>query len=176
MKASPYDSLPKVPSFTVTSADIRDGEEMPPAQRSGIMEVTGGQDRSPELSWSGFPAETRSFAVTVYDPDAPTASGFWHWAVLNIPASVTSLPSGAGVEGGPALPPGAFQLQNDARLPRYIGAAPPPGHGKHRYYFVVHALDVEKLDLPREATPAYLGFNMFFHTLARATLVGWFER
>jgi Raf kinase inhibitor-like YbhB/YbcL family protein len=176
MRPDPYEDLPKVPSFTVTSADVRHGEELPPAQRSGIMQVPGGQDVSPELSWSGFPAGTKSFAVTVYDPDAPTASGFWHWAVLNIPASVTSLPAGAGVEGGEKLPPGASQLPNDARLARYVGAAPPEGHGKHRYYFVVHALDVEKIELPREATPAYLGFNMFFHTLARATITGWFER
>ncbi len=176
MHHDPYASLPKVPSFTLTSADIKDGEMLPPAQRSGIMHVPGGQDLSPELSWSGFPAATKSFAVTVYDPDAPTASGFWHWAVLGIPASVTHLPLGAGVEGGEKLPPGAFQLPNDARLARFVGAAPPEGHGRHRYFFGVPALGVEKIDLPREATPAYLGFNMFFHTLARAMIVGWFER
>jgi Raf kinase inhibitor-like YbhB/YbcL family protein len=176
MKPSPYDALPQVPSFSLTSADIKDGEILPPAQRSGSFGVPGGQDLSPELSWSGFPAGTKSFAVTVYDPDAPTASGFWHWAVVNVPAGTTSLPTGAGEETGAKLPAGAFQLRNDGGQARFVGAAPPEGHGKHRYYFVVHALGVEKLDIPREATPAYLGFNLFFHTLARATLVGWFER
>jgi hypothetical protein len=176
MKPSPYDALPQVPSFSLTSADIKHGETLPAAHRSGAFGVPGGQDLSPELSWSGFPAATKSFAVTVYDPDAPTASGFWHWAVVNVPASVTSLPTGAGEETGAKLPPGAFQLKNDGGQPRFVGAAPPEGHGPHRYYFVVHALDVEKLDIPREATPAYLGFNLFFHTLARATIVGTFQR
>jgi Raf kinase inhibitor-like YbhB/YbcL family protein len=176
MKPSPYDALPQVPSFSLTSADIKHGETLAPAQRSGAFGVPGGQDLSPELSWSGFPATTKSFAVTVYDPDAPTASGFWHWAVVNVPVSVTSLPTGAGEETGARLPAGAFQLKNDGGQPRFVGAAPPEGHGPHRYYVVVHALDVEKLDIPREATPAYLGFNLFFHTLARATIVGTFER
>jgi Raf kinase inhibitor-like YbhB/YbcL family protein len=174
MTTSPYDSLPKVAAFDVTSTDVRDGERLAQAQVSGIMGA-GGQDASPQLSWTGFPAETKSFAVTVYDPDAPTVSGFWHWAVVDIPASVTELPSGAGDEVGTGLPEGAFQLNSDASLARYVGAAPPEGHGKHRYYVVVHAVDVESLGLSRTATPAYLGFNLFFHTLGRAMIVGWYE-
>ncbi|GIO31403.1 hypothetical protein J2TS6_25440 [Paenibacillus albilobatus] len=113
----------------------------------------------------------KSFAVTAYDPDAPTGSGFWHWAVINIPASVTELPIGAGGDHGGGLPQGALQLPNDARLKRFIGAAPPAGHGPHWYYFVVHALDVEKIGIDPNATPVLLGFTMLGHTLGRAVLV-----
>ena len=171
---NPYDFLPRVPGFTVTSADVTDGEVLPEPLVSGVMGA-GGEDRSPQLSWSGFPEQTRSFAVTVYDPDAPTASGFWHWAVANIPASVTELPSGAGDRDGSGLPEGAVQLRNDAGFPGYVGAAPPSGHGPHRYFVVVHAVDTDRLDVSADTTPAVLGFNLFFHTLARATLVGTYE-
>lgn len=169
----PYSELPEVASFTVTSEDFQDGQEMPPAQRSG---GSGPHDVSPQLSWSGFPAETKSFAVTMYDPDAPTASGFWHWAAFNIPTSVTSLPSGAGSEGGSGLPAGVVQLKNDGGFAGFMGAAPPPGHHPHRYMVVVHAVDVEKLDIPEQATPAILGFNLFTHTLARARITGIYGR
>lgn len=175
MAHHPYEPLPKVPHFAVTSSDIRDGEEMPVPQRSGIFGA-GGEDVSPQLAWSGFPDATRSFAVTCYDPDAPTASGFWHWAVVNIPKTVVELPRGAGDDSGARLPAGAFQLANDAGSRRYLGAAPPPGHGKHRYFFVVHALDVDKLDLGPDATPALLGFNLFSHTIARGMIVPCYER
>ncbi|EUA42080.1 phosphatidylethanolamine-binding family protein [Mycobacterium xenopi 4042] len=91
----PYARLPKLPSFTLTSKSITDGQPLASAQISGILGA-GGEDASPHLSWSGFPEQTRSFAVTVYDPDAPTLSGFWHWAVANLPANVTELPEGVG--------------------------------------------------------------------------------
>lgn len=175
MSSSPYDSLPAVPSLQVTSTDIGDGEQLPQPQVSGIFGA-GGQDVSPRLSWNGAPEGTLSYAVTCYDPDAPTASGFWHWAVVDIPANVTELPTGAGDENGGGLPSGAFQLRNDGGLARYVGAAPPPGHGKHRYFFVVHAVDVESLGLGKDASPAFLGFNLFGHTLARGMIVPWYQQ
>ncbi|MET9261880.1 YbhB/YbcL family Raf kinase inhibitor-like protein [Amycolatopsis sp. NPDC004079] len=171
---NPYDYLPSVPSFTLRSTDIADGETLAQPHLSGIFGA-GGEDRSPQLAWEGFPEGTRSFAVTVYDPDAPTASGFWHWAVFNIPASVTSLEGGAGDAAGSGLPSGAVTLKGDGGVKQYLGAAPPPGHGPHRYFFVVHALDVETLEIPEDATPAFLGFNLFGHTLGRATLVPVYE-
>jgi Raf kinase inhibitor-like YbhB/YbcL family protein len=170
---NPYDALPDVPTFDVASDDIADGQRLPDPQTSRAMGVPGGADRSPQLSWSGFPEATKSFAVTVFDPDAPTASGFWHWAVFNIAASVTELASGAGAGGMPA---GAVQLRNDSGEAGYLGAAPPEGHGPHRYFTVVHAVDVEHLDISAESTPAYLGFNLFSHTLARAVIVPIYEQ
>jgi Raf kinase inhibitor-like YbhB/YbcL family protein len=172
--SNPYDAIAEVPSFTLTSTDITDGDELPQAQVSGIFGA-GGEDVSPQLSWSGFPEQTRSFVVTMYDPDAPTGSGFWHWAVVDIPAFVTSLPSGAGDELGSGLPDGAYQLANDGGLKRYLGAAPPDGHGKHRYFTAVHAVDVESLGIQPDASNAFLGFNLHSHTLARAVLTPWFE-
>jgi len=171
---TPYDEIAEVASFDLTSADVADGGTLPTAQVSGIFGA-GGADVSPQLSWSGFPAETKSFAVTVYDPTAPTGSGFWHWAVVDIPASTTSLESGAGDVTGSGLPEGAIQLKNDAGLAHYLGAAPPAGHGVHTYYIAVHALDVDSLGIDAEATPAFLGFNMSGHTLARAVITGTFE-
>ena len=172
---NPYDFLPQVPSFAVTSADVTDGRPLASPQVSGMMGA-GGEDRSPQLSWSGAPEGTRGYAVTVYDPDAPTVSGFWHWIVTNIPASVTELPAGAGSQDGGDLPEGAYHLRNDAGFPGYVGAAPPSGHGPHRYFIVVHALDTEDMGVPADASPAFHGFNLFSHTLARATLVGTYEQ
>ncbi len=108
----------------------------------------------------------------MYDPDAPTMSGFWHWAVANIPATVTSLPEGAGDDTGSGLPGPAIQLPNDARDTRFVGGAPPAGHGPHRYVITVHALDVEDIGFQADSTPAFLGFAMASHILARATLTG----
>ena len=174
MSRNPYEDLPQVPPFPVTSTDVQDGEQLPMPHVSAFF-PSGGEDVSPQLSWQGFPAETKSFVVTVYDPDAPTASGFWHWAVADIPANVTSLPRGAGDAEGSGIPAGAFQLKNDAAQTRYIGAAPPAGHGKHHYYIVVHAVDVESLDIGKDSTPGFLGFNLFFHTLGRGMIVPWYE-
>jgi len=171
--ATPYDNLPQLPTFTLTSNAVTDGQPLGNDQVSGIMGA-GGSDVSPDLTWSGFPEETRSFAVTVYDPDAPTASGFWHWAVANLPATVTELPAGVG--DGSLLPGDALTLVNDAGMRRYVGAAPPPGHGPHRYFIAVHALKVEKLDLPEDASPAYLGFNLFMNAIARAVIYGTYEQ
>ncbi len=169
----PYDILPPVPSFTVTSTDVADGQ---PLDELYVHTSVGGKNLSPQLAWSGFPEETQGFAVTVYDPDAPTASGFWHWVVTGIPGSVTELPRGAGDQAGSGLPEGARQLRNDGGFPGYVGAAPPAGHGPHRYFVVVHALDVPDMGVPADATPAFHGFNLFSHTLARATLVATYEQ
>ncbi len=175
MPRDPYSDLPNLPTFELTSDDILDGQPLNTAQVSGMMGA-GGSDTSPQLSWRGFPPETKSFAVTIYDPDAPTLSGFWHWAVADIPVTTTSLPAGAGDDRGKALPEGAMQLANDAGMRRYVGAAPPSGHGPHRYFVAVTALDVERLDLPEGSSPAYLGFNLFSHGIARAVIVGTFEQ
>lgn len=174
MSRDPYADLPQVPEFELTSESITDGEPLATAQVSGRM-GPGGDDESPQLSWSGFPEGTKSFAVTVYDPDAPTASGFWHWALVDVDVATTSLPAGAGSEHSDLLPEGAFQLRNDGGFAGYVGAAPPPGHGPHEYHVVVHAVDVESLGIPVDASPAYLGFNLFSHTLGRARLIGTFE-
>jgi Raf kinase inhibitor-like YbhB/YbcL family protein len=172
----PHDFLPEVASFSLTSADIVDGATLPEPQRSGAFGVPGGEDVSPQLSWSGAPEGTKSFAITCYDPDAPTGSGFWHWAVADIPADVTELPTGAGTPGSEHMPAGSVTLANDAGMHGYLGSAPPPGHGEHRYYFTVHAVDVETLELPDGATPAFLGFNLFSHTLGRAGITAVFQR
>ncbi len=172
---NPYEFLPKLPSFTLTSESVTDGQPLANDQVSGIMGA-GGSDVSPQLSWSGFPEETRSFAVTVYDPDAPTASGFWHWAVANLPATVTDLPAGVGDGSSSGFPGDAITLANDAGLKRYIGAAPPPGHGVHRYFIAVHAVKVEKLEIDGDASPAYLGFNLFMNAIARAVIHGTYEQ
>lgn len=166
----PFARLPEAPAFTVTSTTVKDGGTLPAEMMSGAFGVPGGRDLSPQLSWSGAPEGTRSYAVTMFDPDAPTMSGFWHWAVANIPADVTELPEGAGDDTGAGLPAGAYQLPNDARAARFVGAAPPAGHGPHRYVIVVHALDVEDIGVPAEGTPAYLGFTIAGHILGRAVL------
>ncbi|HEX5499937.1 MAG TPA: YbhB/YbcL family Raf kinase inhibitor-like protein [Thermomicrobiales bacterium] len=166
----PLALLPQTTAFQVTSADVHAGEQMPRAQMSGIFGA-GGEDRSPQLSWSGFPTSTKSFCVTMYDPDAETGSGFWHWAVVDIPASTTELAADAGAKGDANLPSGAFHLPNDARLAQYAGAAPPQGDPPHRYFIVVTALDVDMVGIAKDATPAMLGFMMGPHTVGRAVLV-----
>ncbi|MCT7660133.1 YbhB/YbcL family Raf kinase inhibitor-like protein [Mycobacterium deserti] len=170
---NPYEFLPELPSFTLTSESFTDGQAFSNDQVSGIMGA-GGSDTSPQLSWSGFPEETQSFAVTMYDPDAPTGSGFWHWAVANLPATVTDLPAGAG--DGSGLPGDALTLRSDAGPKRFIGAAPPAGHGVHRYFVAVHAVKVPKLELDGDASPAYLGFNLFMNAIGRAVIHGTYEQ
>jgi hypothetical protein len=172
----PYDFLPEVPTFSLTSTDITDGGKLADSQLSAAFGVPGGGDVSPQLSWSGAPEGTKSYAVTCFDPDAPTGSGFWHWAVANIPANVTELAAGAGAPDGGSVPGGALTLANDAGMRGFVGAAPPPGHGEHRYFFTVHAVDVDALELPDSASPAFLGFNLFSHTLGRATITAVYER
>lgn len=166
----PYAELATLRDFApmqLTSTDFTDGAALPKAHWSAGM---GGSEVSPQLAWSGAPAGTKSFSISVFDPDAPTGSGYWHWAVFGIPASVTSLARGAGMLGGGAMPAGSVTLPNEMRLTSYIGAGPPATTGVHRYFFVVNALDVETLSIPADATPAILGFNAHFHSLARGIL------
>ena len=160
---SPYDALPPVPSFTLTSEDIADGHRIPAAH------VSGEGNQSPQLSWSGAPAGTRGYAISCFDPDAPTGSGWWHWFVLGVGAETRSVARGEH-------PAGAYCLRNDDGRQQYDGAAPPPGHGTHRYIFAVHALDQADLGVSADAAPAVGGFNVTFHTLARAVLTVSYSR
>ena len=166
----PYAKLHTVPGFTVTSTDVADGAPIDPRH------TFVGDNISPQLSWSGFPAETQSFVVNVFDPDAPIVSGFWHWVVANIPASVTELATGAGGADGSGLPAGAIQTRNDFGTEGYGGCAPPAGDRPHRYYIAVHAVDTDSLPVDGSATPAVVGFNLIFHTLARAVIVPTFQQ
>jgi Raf kinase inhibitor-like YbhB/YbcL family protein len=164
----PYDFMPTLPSFSLRSDDVTDGEMLTSNQVYSGFGMTG-KNISPSLAWSGFPASAASFAVTCFDPDAPTGSGFWHWVLVDIPATVSSLPTGAG--SGTDLPAGAFHLRNDYGTADFGGAAPPAGDEPHRYVFAVHAVDVPTLGLEPSATPALAGFNLRFHTIARAVLI-----
>ncbi|RNL79386.1 YbhB/YbcL family Raf kinase inhibitor-like protein [Nocardioides marmorisolisilvae] len=162
----PYPLLPQVPSFTVTSADVTDGQPLKDDQ------VADGGNTSPQLSWSGAPEGTQSYTITCFDPDAPTPSGFWHWVLVDVPADVTSLEAGAGAEGGASLPAGAFMCRNDANQKAFMGAAPPQGDQVHRYYFVVHAVNHPTLGVDSDATPAVVSFNLAFKTAGRAIVHG----
>ncbi len=161
----PYEFLPKVGAFTLASSDVEDGEPMDPKFAHPSV---GGKNISPELHWSGFPEETKSFVVTTFDPDAPTGSGFWHWVLVGLPPNVTELPQGAG--SGSGLPQGAFHVRNDYGQHAYGGAAPPAGDRAHRYLFAVHASEVERLQVTEDSSPAVVGFNLTFHVLARAVI------
>jgi Raf kinase inhibitor-like YbhB/YbcL family protein len=164
----PYDLLPQVPALTVTSESFAHGDTLPDAHVFDDWGFTGG-NTSPQLSWSGAPEGTRGYAITCFDPDAPTPSGFWHWLVVGLPADVTSLPAGAGA-GNDALPAGAFHVANDYGTRAYGGAAPPPGDRPHRYLFAVHALDTDDLGLDDTASAAATAFTIGGHLLARGVL------
>ncbi|GAA0869056.1 YbhB/YbcL family Raf kinase inhibitor-like protein [Brevundimonas basaltis] len=150
-------------TFTLSSNDITDGGVLPDAQ------VQAKGNTSPHLKWSGAPKGTKSYAITCYDPDAPTGSGFWHWTVANIPADVTELAA-----GGP-VPATAVEGRTDFGEPGYGGAAPPPGHGPHRYIFTVFAVDTDRLEVTPEDSGAKYGFNLHFHTLAKASITATYE-
>ncbi|WP_129656763.1 YbhB/YbcL family Raf kinase inhibitor-like protein [Rothia halotolerans] len=171
LNRSPYADLPELPEFTLTSEDARDGEPLALPHASAVMGIEGGEDLAPQLAWSGAPEGTKSYVVTCFDPDAPTPSGFWHACVSNIPASVTELPTGWAsreIEG-------AVKHLNDGGNREFTGAAPPPGHGAHRYIFCVTAVDVEELEVDESASPAVVNFNLFFHGIGRAFLTPTYE-
>jgi Raf kinase inhibitor-like YbhB/YbcL family protein len=168
VKPDPYSLMPALPSFTLTSADVTDGQPLKQDQ------VHDGGNTSPQLSWSGAPEGTKSYVITCFDPDAPTPSGFWHWALVDVPADVTELPAGAGA-GSADLPGKAFHVASDFGTKEFGGAAPPAGDQVHRYYFVVHAVGEETLGVNAEVTPAVVSFNLAFKALARAVLVGTYQ-
>jgi Raf kinase inhibitor-like YbhB/YbcL family protein len=171
----PYEFLPPVPALTVTSTDVHDGAMLGNDQVMNGMGLSG-RSLSPQLSWSGAPEGTKAYAVTCFDPDAPTGSGFWHWVLFNVPASVTELATGAGSGDQHDLPAGAVHARNDVGMAEFVGAAPPEGHGPHRYVFTVHAVDTEDLGVDAQASPALVGFMLWMHTLARGSVVPVYER
>ncbi|WP_296140056.1 YbhB/YbcL family Raf kinase inhibitor-like protein [uncultured Tessaracoccus sp.] len=160
----PYDGIDGGQPLTVTSSDFDDGARLP-------LECTAafnaGKDVSPELSWSAVPEGTKSIYVHVFDPDAPTPAGWWHWSVVNLPPNLTSLPRDANGQ----LPDGAIALRHDGGGRGYLGSAPPPGHGPHRYFFTVHALDAV-LDVDEDTTATAAAFQAREHVLARGSIVG----
>jgi len=165
----PYEYLPPVPSLVVESDDIRQSEIMADEyiyDRFGLS----GKNLSPHLRWHGFPPQTRGFAVTCFDPDVATGSGWWHWMLFDLPADTTELPTGTGSLGS-ALPAGARHARIDSGVPAYAGPAPAKGDPPHRYVFAVHALDCTRLDVDEDASPAVVGYGMVQHTVARGLLV-----
>ncbi len=160
--------------FTLSSSDLSDGGRIAEAQVFNDFGCKGG-NVSPALAWSGAPAGTKSFALLVHDPDAPTGSGWWHWVVYNIPADTTSLPAGAGDPKKKLMPAGAVQGRTDYGSVGYGGPCPPPGK-PHHYHFQLHALKVAKLDVPADASAALIGFNVRAQALAHAELVGLYGR
>ncbi|PMD99280.1 kinase inhibitor [Siphonobacter sp. BAB-5405] len=158
-------------TFTLKSTEL--GGQLTNSQYFNGMGFSGA-NQSPQLYWENAPSETKAFAVTMYDIDAPTGSGLWHWVVFNIPAEVWELPSGAGDPTNNQLPKGALQSNTDLGTPGYVGAAPPEGPA-HRYLITVHALS-KTLELDQNATPALVGFNLHFATLAKASLVAYGQK
>ncbi len=172
LAADPYQALP-APAFTVSSNDVQHGEAV---HLRHVHDSAQGDNVSPHLSWSGFPEQTAGFAVTCFDPDVPNVGGWWHWLLLDLPVSITSLPRGAGSADASALPSGALQLVTSYGTRGYGGCAPPPGDRAHRYFFAVHALDVPELGVPADASPAVGSFMITAHEVARALVVPVFAR
>lgn len=161
--------------FTVTSTEFTNGGTLAAAQVFNSFGCTGG-NHSPSLSWTGAPAGTKSFAVTIYDPDAPTGSGWWHWTVFNIPAGVTHLPADAGGEKGTGLPAGAVQGRTDFGFSHFGGPCPPVGDAPHHYQVTVYALKVDKLQLDANASGAMVGYYLHMNALAKASITGLYGR
>jgi Raf kinase inhibitor-like YbhB/YbcL family protein len=167
MIATHADTASAQDAFVLTSPDVKEGEALGMKQVFNAMGCTG-ENLSPKLDWANAPAGTQSFAVTVYDPDAPTGSGWWQWQIYDIPATATGLPEGVGSTGD--VPEGAQQGRNDGGAHAFGGACPPPGTGVHRYVFTVFALKVDKLPVPPEPSAAMIGAMLNMNTLAKATI------
>jgi Raf kinase inhibitor-like YbhB/YbcL family protein len=161
--------------FQLRSPDFGDNNMLPTAHVHSAWGA-GGDNVSPALVWEGAPAGTKSFALTCYDPDAPTGSGWWHWVVYDIPSSSTELPSGAGTADGRLLPPSTKQGRTDFGTRDYGGAAPPPGHGTHRYIFTLYALHTEKLEAPDDASAAMIGFLINASKIAETRTTALYSR
>jgi len=167
-------SLTHAAGFTLSSPDIKSG-----AMIAKSFEFNGfgcaGENKSPALKWSGAPKATKAFAVTVYDPDAPTGSGWWHWMVITIPAEVTELAANAGAVGGANLPKGASQARIDFGVAGWGGVCPPAGDKPHRYIFTVYALKV-KLEVPADATAGLTGYMINGNSLGKASFTAKYGR
>ena len=162
-------------TFTLTSPDIPNGGTVPQHFEFDGFGCSG-RNESPALQWSGAPEGAKSFALTVYDPDAPTGSGWRHWFVVDLPADTTALAPNAGAKGSAQLPQGARQIRNDYGAMAWGGMCPPPGDKPHRYIFTVHALSVPRLDIPDDATAALAGFMVNAHSLAKASFTATYGR
>lgn len=160
-------------TFTLTSKDL--GGQATTTEEFNGFGCTG-NNQSPQLSWSNAPKGTKSFAITMYDPDAPTGSGWWHWLVFDIPSNDTSLVRNAGNDSLQLLPKGAIQSITDYGMKGYGGPCPPEGHGLHQYVITVYALKTEKLGLNANTTPAVVGYYLWLNTLAKASIVTYYER
>jgi len=161
--------------FKLSSPTIKPGSTLTDAQVFNGFGCSG-KNISPALQWSGAPKGTKSFALTVYDPDAPTGSGWWHWVVYNIPASATNLAEGAGTADGKALPAGSAQGNTDFGAPGFGGACPPPGDKPHRYIFTIYALKTDKLEIPAGGTAALVGFMIHANKLGSANFTAKYGR
>jgi Raf kinase inhibitor-like YbhB/YbcL family protein len=174
--ASASDIVPKSKAtMKLSSAEIKPGATINDEHVFNGFGCTG-KNVSPALTWSGAPAGTKSFALTVYDPDAPTGSGFWHWVVFNIPANTTKLAKNAGDVKANLMPAGAVQSRTDFGVPGYGGPCPPKGDKPHRYIFTVYAVDADHLDADANMSAAVIGFNLHFHSLATGTFTGKYGR
>ncbi|HZB91227.1 MAG TPA: YbhB/YbcL family Raf kinase inhibitor-like protein [Stellaceae bacterium] len=162
-------------AMTLSSPDIKNGATIKDEHVLNSFGCTG-KNISPAVQWSGAPAGTKSFALTIYDPDAPTGSGWWHWVVFNIPSSTTHLPENAGDPKANLMPQGAVQGRTDFGTAGFGGPCPPKGDKPHHYIMTLYALDVDHLDADANASAAYVGYNIHFHTLAKATLTGRYGR
>ena len=160
-------------TFTLSSKNLG-------GQATKLEEFNGfgcsGENSSPQLSWSNAPEGTKSFAITMYDPDAPTGSGFWHWVVFDIPANVNELVKNAGNVSLNLAPKGAIQSTTDYGIKGFGGPCPPEGHGYHEYIITVFALKTDKLGLNDSINPAIVGFNLWNQTLAKASIVMYYKR